>query len=104
MRTVEFKYAKLSPLRIAGRDLKDSIRFVPFVSGGLQRVHAVSDDGGEHSTDDYWSPTWGVGAAFALSKKSSLSLEFEQNAGSGERRISRLELELKFAVVGDPDE
>lgn len=103
VRTFELKYAKVSPLKLAGCDLQQRLRFVPYLSAGVQYVDSRADSDGELSTDYYWSPTWGAGIAFTLSKKTVLSLDFEQNTEGGARRISRLYLELKFAVVGDPE-
>lgn len=104
VQTLELKYAKLSALKVAGADLKERLRFVPYLYAGVQSVRSRTDTDGEVVRDRYWSPTWGAGVEFSLSKKTRLSLDWEQNTEGGERRITRLYLELKFAVVGDPDE
>ena len=104
VQTLELKYAKVSALKLAGADLKERLHFVPYLYTGVQSVRSRSDTDGEVAFDRYWSPTWGAGIEFSLSRKTRLSLDWEQNTEGGERRITRLYLELKFAFVGDPDD
>jgi opacity protein-like surface antigen len=104
VRTSEFKYGKLSVLQLFGYDLKEKMRFVPYVSGGVQYVDSRADTDGESRNDFYWAPTWGVGVEFSLGKKTTLALDYDANTLHGDRRIAHLSMELKFAVMGDPDE
>jgi opacity protein-like surface antigen len=110
VRTAEFRYAKVSMLELAGFDLKKKLGVVPFVTGGIQyadsREDSTSPDegtGGIVSTtarDRFWSPTFGLGAEVSVNKKVTLALDYNQNVANGDRRVSRLSLELKFAVFG----
>lgn len=104
VRTSEFKYAKISVLQLFGWDLEEHLRFVPYASGGVQYVDSRADTDGERQNDFYWAPTWGVGVEFTLTPKTSLAVDFDANTLGDGRRISHLTLELKFSVLGDPDE
>lgn len=104
VRTSEFKYAKISLLRLAGWDFKENLRFVPYASGGVQFVDSRETTDGETVVDRYTAPTWGVGVSFALGKKAALAIDFDRNTLSGSRAITHLSVSLKFAVVGDPEE
>ncbi len=104
VRTSEVKFAKLSLLKVHGYDLKERLRFVPYAAAGMQYADSRSTDNEETTTDHFWSPTWGAGIEFALGRKTTLSLDYEQNTEGGGRHISRLSLELKFDVVGSSDE
>ena len=103
VRTHELKYAKLSLLGVRGYDLKERLRFVPFVSGGVQYVDSRGDTDGERVEDFYWAPTWGVGIDIALSQKTTLGLVYDANTLSGRRRVASFSLELKIAILGDDE-
>jgi opacity protein-like surface antigen len=110
VRTAEFRYAKVSMLELAGFDLKKKLGVVPYVAGGVQHVDSREDSsspdeeaGGLVSTtsrDRYWSPTFGCGVEVSVNKKVTLALDYNQNVANGDRRVSRLSFELKFAVFG----
>jgi opacity protein-like surface antigen len=110
VRTAEFRYAKLHLLRLLGFDFKKRIAIVPYVAGGIQYADSRQDsrtfdeDTGAHVSESvrsrYWSPTIGAGAEIALNKKMSLALDYDQNTEGGDRRVTRLTLELKYAVFG----
>ena len=100
VRTHELKYGKISVLSLFGWDLKERLRFVPYASGGVQYVDSRGNADGERTADFYWAPTWGAGIEFALSKKTSLALDYDANTLGGSRRISNLSLALKIAVLG----
>ncbi|MDE2141002.1 MAG: outer membrane beta-barrel protein [Elusimicrobia bacterium] len=103
VRTHELKYAKLSLLGVRGWDLKERLRFVPFVSGGVQYVDSRGTADGERTQDYYWAPTWGVGVDFSLSPKTTLGLVYDSNTLGGDRRVASVSLELKVAVLGDDE-
>ncbi|UPT72769.1 MAG: hypothetical protein M0D55_12625 [Elusimicrobiota bacterium] len=48
----------------------------------------------------YWSPTFGFGAEVPLNKRVALALDYGQNSEAGDRKVARLSLELKVAVLG----
>ena len=104
VRTTEFKYGKLSLLQAFGYDLKEKLRFVPYVSGGYQYVDSRTDTDGELAHDFYWAPTYGAGIEFSLTKRTTLALDYDANTLRGDRRIAHLSLELKVAILGDPEE
>lgn len=111
VRTAEFKYAKLSFLKVAGSDLRERLRLTPYLAGGVQYVDSreetreLDDDGVYETTDlrreSYWAPTAGAGVEFALTPKTSLALDYDQNFEGGNRRIRRLSLELKVSLFGE---
>ncbi len=113
VRSFEFRYAKVHLLELFGFDFKKRILIVPYASGGIQHVDSRQDSRNfdeatdaffsESKRERYWSPTFGFGAEIALNKKVSLALDYDQNAESGERRVSRLSFELKYAVFGADD-
>lgn len=100
VRTHELKYAKLSLLSLFGRDLRERLRFVPYASGGVQYVDSRGSADGERAVDFYWAPTWGAGIEFALSRKTTLAIDYDANTLGGKRRVANLTLELKLAVFG----
>ena len=110
VRTAEFRYAKLHILKLLGFDFKKRISIVPYVTGGIQYADSRQDsrtfDEGtgefvsESQRERYWSPTIGAGAEIALNKRISLALDYDQNTEGGDRRVTRLTLELKLAVFG----
>ncbi|MFI5346571.1 MAG: outer membrane protein [Elusimicrobiota bacterium] len=103
VRTHELKYAKISLLGVRGYDLKERLRFVPFVSGGVQYVDSRGNADGERVEDFYWAPTWGAGVDITLSKKTTLGLAYDANTLGGSRRVASFSLELKIAVLGDDE-
>jgi opacity protein-like surface antigen len=110
VRTAEFRYAKISMLELAGFDLKKRLGVVPYLAGGVQHVDSrevstsFDEDLGQivstTARDRYWSPTFGCGLEVSVNKKVTLSLDYNQNVANGDRRVSRLSFELKFAVFG----
>lgn len=110
VRALEFRYAKIHLLELFGFDFKKRILVVPYASGGVQHVDSRQDsrtfdeDAGAFVSESlrqrYWSPTFGFGAEIALNKKVSLALDYDQNAESGDRRVTRLTFELKYAIWG----
>ena len=110
VRTAEFRYAKLHLLKLLGFDFKKRISIVPYVAGGIQYANSRQDtrtfDEGtgefvsERQRERYWSPTLGAGAEIALNKRMALALDYDQNTEGGDRRVTRLTLELKLAVFG----
>jgi opacity protein-like surface antigen len=110
VRAAEFRYAKISLLELLGFDLKKKIGIVPYVAGGIQRVDSREDTStydpatgefvAETIRDQYWSPTFGIGAEVALNRRLTLALDYDQNVEGGSRKVSRLNLELKFSVFG----
>ena len=111
VRSFEFRYAKIHLLELFGFDFKKRMLIVPYASGGVQHVDSRQDsrnfdeDTGKYFSESkrerYWSPTFGFGAEIALNKKVSLALDYDQNAESGDRRVTRLTFELKVAVLGE---
>ncbi|MDD5302113.1 MAG: outer membrane beta-barrel protein [Elusimicrobia bacterium] len=111
VRTAEFRYAKLHLLKLLGFDFKKRISIVPYVAGGIQYADSRQDSRAfdeatgefvsEGQRDRYWSPTVGAGAEVALNKKMTLALDYDQNTEGGDRRVTRLTLELKVAVFGE---
>ena len=81
------------------------------LQGGVQHVDSRQDsrnfdeDAGAFASESlrqrYWSPTFGFGAEIALNKKVSLALDYDQNSESGDRKVTRLSFELKYAVFGE---
>jgi opacity protein-like surface antigen len=110
VRTAEFRYAKIHLLKLLGFDFKKRISIVPYVAGGIQYADTRQDSRtfdedteefvSESARSRYWSPTIGAGAEIALNKKISLALDYDQNTEGGDRRVTRLTLELKFALFG----
>lgn len=110
VRTAEFRYAKIHLLQLFGFDFKKKISIVPYVAGGVQYANSrqdtrTFDEGtGEFVSESvrsrFWSPTFGAGAEIALNKRMSLALDYDQNTEGGDRRVTRLTLELKVAVFG----
>lgn len=110
VRTAEFRYVKLHLLKLLGFDFKKRISIVPYVAGGIQYADSRQDsrafDEGtgefvsESQRERYWSPTIGAGAEIALNKRMTLALDYDQNTEGGDRRVTRLTLELKLAVFG----
>ncbi len=113
VRTLEFRYAKVHLLELFGFDFKKRILLVPYVSGGVQHVDSREDTRNfdeetglffsESKRQRYWAATFGFGAAISLNKKVSLALDYDQNAERGDRKVTRLSFELKYAVWGDAD-
>jgi opacity protein-like surface antigen len=103
IRTHELKFAKVSLLGFRGWDLKEKLRFVPFVSGGVQYVDSRGNADGQRTEDFYWAPTWGAGVDFTLAKKTTLGLVYDTNTLGGSRRVSSVSFELKIAVLGDDE-
>ena len=118
LRTSELKYGKLSFLKFAGFDLEDKLRFVPYISGGEQYVNSREETPGneddivnegdpipaevtEVARQSYWAPTWGAGLKFSLSKRTTFTLDYEQNMAGNKRKISRLTLGLSVNIFGD---
>lgn len=104
VRTHEFKYAKVSFLELFGWDIPERLRFTPYVSGGVQYVDSRSTSDGVRQTDFFWAPTWGAGIEFALNQRTTLGLDYDANTLGGSRRVSHLNLALKIAVFGNPEE
>lgn len=102
--TTDLRLLKLTALRVGGYDLAEKLRLTPYVAGGVQYVDSRQDADDERVNQFYWSPILGVGAELALTKRTSLSLDWEQNTEGGERRIERFSLELKVAVLGADEE
>lgn len=100
----EFRFGKVSLLQVGGYDLKEHLRFVPYVAGGVQYVDSRSTSGSDVTHDAYWAATWGLGVEFALTKRTALALDYDANTLGGDRRVSHLSLELKVAVLGDLDD
>lgn len=100
----EFRFGKISLLQVSGYDLKERLRFVPYVAGGIQYVDSRSTRGSDVTRDNYWAATWGVGVEFSLTKRTALGLDYDANTLGGDRRISHLSLEFKVAVLGDPED
>lgn len=111
VRAAEFKYAKLSFLKLAGLDLRERLRFTPYLSGGVQYVDSREetrepDDEGVYETtelrrDFYWAPTAGAGIEFALAPRTTLALDYDQNFEGGNRRFRRFSFELKVRLFGE---
>jgi opacity protein-like surface antigen len=101
VRASELRFAKVSLLQVSGYDLKERLRLVPYVAGGVQYVDSRSTSGSDVTKDNYWAATWGVGVEFSLNKRTTLGLDYDANTLGGDRRISHLSLELKVAVLGD---
>lgn len=110
VRQLEFRYAKVHLLELFGFDFKKRVLLVPYVAGGVHHVDTRQDsrnfdeDTGLYFSESvrqrYWSATFGFGAAIELNKRVSLALDYDQNAERGDRRVSRLSFELKYAVWG----
>jgi opacity protein-like surface antigen len=100
----ELRVGKVSLLQVARYDLKERLRFVPYVAGGLQYVDSRSTSGSDVEHDAYWAATWGAGIEFSLGKRTALALDYDANTLGGDRRVAHLSLELKVAVLGDPDD
>jgi opacity protein-like surface antigen len=109
VRAAEFRYAKVHLLKLLGFDLRRRLGFVPYASGGIQYVDQRQDsrDFDEDSLayfststrQRYWSPTFGFGAEVPLNKRVTLALDYGQNSEEGDRKVARLSLELKVAVL-----
>lgn len=109
VKTFNFRYARVSLLKLAGFDLRERIGLVPFIAGGVQHVDSrttetVENDDGVRSDsttrDSYWSPSWGVGAEVRLNSRLNLVLDYATNAQHYVRRVERLSLEMKLRVFG----
>lgn len=111
VRTAEFRYGKISLLELGDFDLHKRIGIVPYIAAGIQHVDSIEDSTSldedlgrivsERNRARYWSPSFGIGAEVALNPKLTLALDFNTNVATGDRRVERLSLELKFAVFGD---
>ncbi|MFA6028668.1 MAG: autotransporter outer membrane beta-barrel domain-containing protein [Elusimicrobiota bacterium] len=114
VKTSELKYAKVSLLKLAGRDLRERFHFTPYLTGGVQYVDSreetrEEDEDGElalteRRRESYWAPTLGAGVEFALGSRTTLALDYDRNFESGNRRMHRLNLELKVRLFGDDEE
>jgi hypothetical protein len=110
VRTLDLRYAKFSFLKLFGWDIKEKLGFTPYVAGGIQHVSSTSDQTVEddatgarvnqRTDQDYWSPSWGVGAEIRLNSRLNFVLDFNRNTESGERASNRFTLELKARVFG----
>ena len=109
VKAFNFRYARVSLLKLAGFDLRERLGLVPFVAGGVQHVNSlyretVENDDGVRSdvttTDNYWSPSWGVGAEIRLNSRLNLILDYSFNGQRYVRRVERLSLEMKVRVFG----
>ncbi len=109
VKTFDFRYAKVSLLKLWGFDLRERVGLVPYIAGGVQHIHTrtqetVEDDNERRTQsvtlDNYWSPSWGVGTEIRLNSRLNMVLDYSFNAQHYERRVNRLSLEMKVRVFG----
>jgi len=100
----ELRFGKMSLLQVNGYDLKEHLRLVPYVAGGVQYIDSRSTSGSGVDTDHYWAATWGAGVELSLNKRTTLGVDYDANTLGGDRRIAHFSLELKVAVLGDLDD